>query len=444
MFLIGFLFIQIVSTQVINKTHDVSGALIDVVYWEVKPFIFTNEYGELDGILPRILEEGQFYCGKHANVTTNIYKFSLKMNSRKEFYNLLRSNISYGEGLLQNISKGTAFWAPSLANKYGDDGAFKHRRGFLPYRLVKTSHIALIVPRSYIFLPTKIFRGILSCTQIIFLTCLLSALLSMVIWFIERGKNNKIDESFYKGVGTTLWWTLVSMTTVGYGDVVPKSIISRALAIIWIFTGVLIACVMTATMTDEVSGIGGLHLKGLKVSVLENSYEANVAVNDYDVIPSPASSYEEVIEMARTGKTFAAMMNSDIASWYQSQINNASTPNPLVIIKELPANLYIDSYVTVDIGAQLEKVFKCMYLQKEEVYKASIEHFRRHCKTDVLYIGSMKEFLKEQIFIQLLLYIIFGLVCLGVTYDLVRYKQASFKKKMKKKNTGEDMMLQNY
>jgi len=64
------------------------------------------------------------------------------------------------------------------------------------------------------------------------------------------------------------------MTTVGYGDVVPSSPLGRTIALFWLFIGMMIGCVMTATMTDIVSGVSDLTVRGKVVAVLEDSNDS--------------------------------------------------------------------------------------------------------------------------------------------------------------------------
>jgi polar amino acid transport system substrate-binding protein len=43
-----------------------------------------------------------------------------------------------------------------------------------------------------------------------------------------------------------LWWSAVTMTTVGYGDKVPNSQAGKVLGIIWIFTSIILLSLFTA------------------------------------------------------------------------------------------------------------------------------------------------------------------------------------------------------
>ena len=47
-----------------------------------------------------------------------------------------------------------------------------------------------------------------------------------------------------------LWWTIVTMTTVGYGDYVPTTISGRLLAVVLMFLGVGLFGVLTSFLAS--------------------------------------------------------------------------------------------------------------------------------------------------------------------------------------------------
>jgi len=73
---------------------------------------------------------------------------------------------------------------------------------------------------------------------ILFGFCLISAHL---LWIVERHYDpDMFPKSYLAGVWEALWWSLVTATTVGYGDKTPKSIIGRTIAMFWMLAGLFV------------------------------------------------------------------------------------------------------------------------------------------------------------------------------------------------------------
>ncbi|UCF64781.1 MAG: NAD-binding protein [bacterium] len=83
---------------------------------------------------------------------------------------------------------------------------------------------------------------LLSIIALIFILCLVGAFLFSLI---ELSANPALN-SF----GEALWWVVVSITTVGYGDIVPVTPFGRMLAALIIFTGVALFSMFTAIISS--------------------------------------------------------------------------------------------------------------------------------------------------------------------------------------------------
>ena len=57
------------------------------------------------------------------------------------------------------------------------------------------------------------------------------------------------SEEEFNSIQTSLWWAVQTVTTVGYGDVVPEDGPGRAVAAVLMIVGVAFVSVLTATVT---------------------------------------------------------------------------------------------------------------------------------------------------------------------------------------------------
>jgi voltage-gated potassium channel len=57
------------------------------------------------------------------------------------------------------------------------------------------------------------------------------------------------DRDDFAGLGDSLWWALQTVTTVGYGDVVPKDTVGRLIAAVLMLNGIALISVITGAIT---------------------------------------------------------------------------------------------------------------------------------------------------------------------------------------------------
>jgi polar amino acid transport system substrate-binding protein len=78
-------------------------------------------------------------------------------------------------------------------------------------------------------------------------------LVALLIWALEHKANPKEfggHGKVHRGIGSALWWSAVTMTTVGYGDLAPRSPAGRLVAIAWMFVSLLLVSWFTASMAS--------------------------------------------------------------------------------------------------------------------------------------------------------------------------------------------------
>lgn len=76
----------------------------------------------------------------------------------------------------------------------------------------------------------------------------------VLVYIFERRANpENFGKGPVKGIANGIWWAAVTMTTVGYGDRVPKTLAGRFIAVIWMFAAILIISSFTAAVTSTLT-----------------------------------------------------------------------------------------------------------------------------------------------------------------------------------------------
>ncbi len=102
-----------------------------------------------------------------------------------------------------------------------------------------------------------------------------------ILWLVERRRNTEQFHRGAKGIGDGVWWSAVTMTTVGYGDKAPRTGWGRVISFIWMFTAIIVISSFTAGITSSLtinkleSNINGIDdLKKVKVGTIAGSASA--------------------------------------------------------------------------------------------------------------------------------------------------------------------------
>lgn len=74
-----------------------------------------------------------------------------------------------------------------------------------------------------------------------------------LLWLVERRHNHYQFRPGFIGLIDGLWWSAVTMTTVGYGDKAPKTSVGKGIAIVWMFTAVIVISGFTATIASTLT-----------------------------------------------------------------------------------------------------------------------------------------------------------------------------------------------
>ncbi len=78
-------------------------------------------------------------------------------------------------------------------------------------------------------------------------------IMAHVFWLVERKRNADFPTSYLRGIWEGIWYTVVTMVTVGYGDKTVRSVVGRIAAMVWMFASLFLVASFTANITSQLT-----------------------------------------------------------------------------------------------------------------------------------------------------------------------------------------------
>jgi ABC-type amino acid transport substrate-binding protein len=172
--------------------------------------------------------------------------------------------------------------------------------------------------------------------------------IGLVMWMIERRHHSAVDapESAVVTLRDGLYWAVVTMTTVGYGDKTPKSTSGRLVAILWMFGSVVLVSLLSTSLVSRLTAerveardvAASIDLHGKKLAAVAQSSGAEYL----DEAHLPYAKYKdlpEALDSLTSGKS-DAVVNSVGALQYFIARRYAK-------VLEMPQGLLAPAYMAV-------------------------------------------------------------------------------------------------
>jgi polar amino acid transport system substrate-binding protein len=104
----------------------------------------------------------------------------------------------------------------------------------------------------------RIFHGLVSWQFLGAVASLVSLLLGIgtLIWLLERRRNpHHFRPGPVQGIADGVWWSAVTMTTVGYGDKTPITGAGRLVSLVWMFGSIFFLTFFAAVLASSFTAI---------------------------------------------------------------------------------------------------------------------------------------------------------------------------------------------
>ncbi|MBD3267152.1 transporter substrate-binding domain-containing protein [bacterium] len=90
--------------------------------------------------------------------------------------------------------------------------------------------------------------------QVLSFLVILLLFVGLLVWIFERKENHEqFGGGTLPGLLSGMWWSAVTMTTVGYGDKTPVTMWGRCVALVWMFASIVVISSITAAITSSLT-----------------------------------------------------------------------------------------------------------------------------------------------------------------------------------------------
>ena len=158
-----------------------------------------------------------------------------------------------------------------------------------------------------------------------------------LVWLLERRHNPDFAKPYLKGIWDSFYWSVVTMSTVGYGDKVTRGVKGRVVALIWIALGTLVFASFTASIASSLavnelrSGIAGpSDLPGHRVATVEGS-AGDAYLSTVGVGPVLVDDIDEAYGLLAQGEVDAIVFDAPVLRFHSSRqgAGEVTTVGPL-------------------------------------------------------------------------------------------------------------------
>lgn len=147
------------------------------------------------------------------------------------------------------------------------------------------------------------------------------AAVSHAVWFVERGKGS-FSADYLTGIGDAVWYTVVTISTVGYGDFAPVTLVGRTIGVVTIVIGYAVFALLIAELNSLLvlerlrSPIQDAGDRRRRRVATVGGTVAETLLEKYQAVPVPAAGFREALALLARGDADALVFDAPILQHY--------------------------------------------------------------------------------------------------------------------------------
>ncbi|XP_065683902.1 uncharacterized protein LOC105845983 isoform X1 [Hydra vulgaris] len=281
-----------------------------------------------------------------------------------------------------------------------------------------------------------VFKNTASSLATLLIYILLNCLFGVILFYCQYQNSRRKSHCFtLSGIFEEIYFSIITITTVGYGDKIPLTFCGRVLLIIWTFMGIVLTsiCVgniISALTVDVVSSVIDLYPKYTVIAKLESpEYIWANKISSINLIKDKNfSSHLDVLDGLRAGQAKYAIFDQYTVEAYRVVMMQFN----IKIAKVLNTD---SSYYGVSLGGNYSLLQSCMnsllknssamvasamYDFKMDAMQQTNSTHLKLIKTQVQLFSIQSPILKMMLCG--MVYVLLSLLIAGSVYEILRIK----------------------
>ncbi|XP_065181079.1 uncharacterized protein LOC135811760 [Sycon ciliatum] len=299
----------------VNCRQEFEGKELTALWYQQRPYTYASPEGNrtsVDGIVASQLLQILDYCCSE-DVVREMQYVQL---------NLTDYNMSAANAIQKELMYGTAAMGFPVQT---------------PQRSLLTERFVGVVPSpgavylvKNVYMPVSILSVVSGAWVLLCFVLVSAAVAGIIIWSVENydRKHSMFARDFLPGIFDGFWFSIVTMTSVGFGDITPRTKIGKGVGLIWMVTGTISLALFTATVTTSLTTSTltvDTRLRGSHVSVVRGSEALKIAILNGAKVTVEAGTAEEAIRLVLNDTCEGVVLDQLIAG----DIITSSTDNDI-------------------------------------------------------------------------------------------------------------------